>query len=61
MARKGRFLYVDDNGDYTEGMVSGVFITNVEPQDGNDVVNITWKSGVVGNSVVEAIETDKFR
>ena len=58
MAYKARFLYVDDNGDYQEGMAGGLFITDVEPQNAGDVVNITWKTGTIGNSVVESIETD---
>ena len=58
MAYKARFLYVDDNGDYSEGMDGGVFITNVVPQDSGNVVNITWKANTIGKQVVESIETD---
>jgi len=58
MAYKARFLYVDDNGDYSEGMDGGVFITNVVPQDSANVVNITWKSNTIGKQIVESIETD---
>jgi len=54
---KARFIYVDDNGDYVEGMDGGVFITNVQPT-GTGVVNITWKSGIIGKQIVESIETD---
>lgn len=58
MAFKSRFLFVNDDGDYEEGMSGGVFITNVQPQNGSDVVDITWQSGIVGSSLVESIETD---
>jgi hypothetical protein len=57
MAYKSRFLYVDDNGDYTEGMDGGVFITNIQPS-GTGVVDITWKSGVIGKQIVESVDTD---
>ena len=55
---KARFLYVDDNGDYSEGMDGGIFITDVQPQDPQHVVNITWQSDVIGHAIVESIETD---
>lgn len=58
MAHKARFLYVNDDGDYQEGMSAGVFITDVQPQDGNDVVNPTYEPDTVGQNVIQSIETD---
>ncbi len=58
MAYKSRLLYLNDDGDLQEGMGNGVFITDVQPVDPANVVSITWMSDVVGNSVVESIETD---
>jgi len=57
MAYKARFLFVDDKGDYSEGMDGGVFITNVQPQ-GSGVVNITWQPDTIGKQVVHTVETD---
>lgn len=58
MAYKGRFLYVDDNGDYQEGMSAGVFITDIQPQSGGDVVTPTHVPEVIGNQIIQSIETD---
>jgi len=57
MSYPARFIYVDDNGDYSEGMDGGVFITDVQAI-GTGVVDITWKSGTIGKQIVESIETD---
>jgi len=54
---KARFLYVDDNGDYTEGMDGGIFVTNIQPTN-SGIVNITWKTGTIGKQIVESVESD---
>jgi hypothetical protein len=54
---KARFLYVDDNGDYTEGMDGGVFITDVQP-GGTGIVQMDYKSGVIGKQLPELIKSD---
>jgi len=58
MAYKARFLYVDDKGDYAEGMDGGIFITDVQPQNGGDVVDITWKTDTIGQNIVESVNAD---
>jgi hypothetical protein len=54
---KARFLYVDDNGDYTEGMDGGIFITDVQP-GGSGIVQMDYKSGVIGKQLPELIKSD---
>ena len=54
---KARFLYVDSNGDYVEGMSGGIFITNVSPTN-SGITNLTYKSGVIGKNIVEHVDSD---
>jgi len=54
---KARFLYVDDNGDYTEGMDGGIFITDAAP-GGSGIVRMDYKSGVIGKQLPELIKSD---
>ena len=57
MARRAKFLYLNDEGDYEQGMSAGVFITDVQPQNPSDVINITWIADAI-HTVVGSIETD---
>ena len=54
---KARFLYVDDNGDYTEGMDGGIFITDASP-GGSGIVQMDYKSGTIGKQIPELIKSD---
>lgn len=55
---KSRFLFFNDDGDFQEGMSAGIFITDVQPQDGADVVTVTNVPNVIGNSIVQSVECD---
>jgi len=53
---KARFLYVDDNGDYTEGMDGGVFIVGAAP-GGSGLVQNTTESKI-GKDIITLIKSD---
>ncbi len=55
MAYKSRFLYLDDTGDFREGMAGGVFITDVSAVHDENVVKVTRTPDI---PVVDSVESD---
>jgi len=55
---KSRFLYVDDNGDYQEGLGTGIFITDIQPHNASKVVSNTYKQNVIDKNIIESSVTN---